>query len=94
MAGDSHTNFNGGAFNACAACGALSLAGAFVGALQAAAERNTANQWAHYNRDQVEKFLNFSELLREHAVRRAERAEAELDALNRLLKRAGVLARR
>ncbi|MDA9411879.1 hypothetical protein [Bradyrhizobium sp. CCBAU 45384] len=91
----SHTNFNPSTFTAGAVGGSLTLAGAFVGAVQSAAERNTANQWARYNRDQVEKFLNVSELLREHAVRRAERAEAELDALNRLaLKRAGVLVRR
>ncbi|WP_340672368.1 hypothetical protein [Bradyrhizobium ottawaense] len=91
----SHTNFNPSTFTAGALGGSLTVAGAFVGAVQAAAELNTANQWARYSRDQVEKFLNVSELLREHAVRRAERAEAELDALNRLaLKRAGVPARR
>ncbi|TWI70529.1 hypothetical protein QIH77_03260 [Bradyrhizobium diazoefficiens] len=90
-----HTNFNPSTFTAGAVGGSLTLAGAFIGAVQAAAELNTANQWARYDRGQLQKILNVSELLREHAVRRAERAEAELDALNRLaLKRVGVLPRR
>lgn len=91
----SHTNFNPSAFTAGAVGGSLTVAGAFVGAVQRAAELSFANQWARYDRGQVEKFLNLSELLREHAVRRAEAAEEELAALKRLaLKRAGLLARR
>ncbi|OSJ32548.1 hypothetical protein BSZ19_18530 [Bradyrhizobium japonicum] len=90
----SHTNFNTGQFTAGAVSGSLAVAGAFVGAVQAAAQLNTANAWARYDRNQIEKFLNLSELLREHAVRRAEAAEEELAALKKLaLKRAGLLAR-
>ncbi|MCS3893438.1 hypothetical protein M2171_002571 [Bradyrhizobium japonicum USDA 38] len=93
MSGDSHTNFNSGAFTAGAATGALAVAGAMVASLQAAANAN-ATQWARYERDQLERFLDLSELLREHAVRRAEAAEGELRKMKMLtLKRAGRLAR-
>lgn len=80
----SHTNFDPRTFTAGAVGGSLTLAGAFVGAVQAAAELANENQWARYDRSQLEKILNVSELLRGHAVRRAARAEAELDALRRL----------
>jgi hypothetical protein len=76
MAGDSHTNFDGGAFTACAACGALAIAGAVVGAVRNAAQLN-ASRWASWNREQLETALDLSEELRRRAYEEREELRVE-----------------
>ncbi|WP_342739382.1 hypothetical protein [Bradyrhizobium sp. B117] len=76
MSGDSHTNFNSGGFSAGAAAGSLTVAGAFVGALQAAAQLN-ARRWESWNREQLETALDLSEELRRHAYEEREELRVE-----------------
>ena len=76
LSGDSHTNFNSGGFSAGAAAGSLMVAGAFVGALQAAAQLN-ARRWESWNREQLETALELSEELRRHAYEVREELRVE-----------------
>lgn len=76
MPGDSHTAYPAH-FGPCAFAGACTLAAALTAGMQAAAQSN-ANAWADWNRDQLEKGLTLSELLREKAIQRAEAAEEAL----------------
>jgi hypothetical protein len=88
MAGDSHTNFNSGAFTAGAVTGSLALAGAFVGTLQALvqANREACARWTH---NELKEAFNASELLRFKRTKELTdlRAEhAELQAANEQLR--------
>lgn len=87
--GDSHTNFNSSAFTACAACGSLTLAGAFVGAVQAALQLN-ARRWEGWNREQVETALDLSEELRRNAYEEREELRVENARLQSALRRVTV----
>jgi hypothetical protein len=90
---DSHTAFHAPSFTGAAIGGAMTIAGALVSGIQNTARAN-ACAWANYNREQLEKTLDLSEALREHAVRRAEKAETELRKIKTLaLKRARGRAR-
>ena len=84
---DSHTAYPNH-FGACAFAGACTLGSALAAGFQARAQAN-ANAWANWNREQLERALDLSEALREHAIDRAEKAEAELRKIKMLaLKRA------
>ncbi|MHC2844829.1 hypothetical protein [Bradyrhizobium diazoefficiens] len=74
--GDSHTGFDAGAFTACAACGALTVAGAMVAAVLGAAQLN-ARRWSAWNREQLETALDLSEELRRHAYEEREELRVE-----------------
>lgn len=90
---DSHTAFNSTGFTAGAFGGALTVAGALVAGMQAAAGGN-GRRWDRWNRHQLETALELSEALRAHAVARAEQAEAERDKLKRLALKRAVRARK
>lgn len=86
MNGDSHTNFNSGGFSAGAATGSLAVAGAFFGALQAAAQLN-AHRWEEWNREQLETALDLSEKLRRHAYEEREELRVENAKLQMAMRR-------
>ncbi|MBB4377240.1 hypothetical protein [Bradyrhizobium sp. SBR1B] len=83
---DSHTNFDGRAFTACAACGSLTLAAAFVGAVRSAAQLN-AGRWANWNRGQLETALNLSEELRRDACEERDELRVENARLQAAMRR-------
>jgi len=74
---DSHTGFDSRTFTGGALTGAGFVAAGMVGALQAAANANE-RAWADWDRVRLEAALTLSELLKNHAIERAETAETEL----------------
>lgn len=79
---DSHTAFSPSAFTLGAAGGALTLAGVFVGTLQSLVQvnREAARRW---ERDQLEKAFEVSELLRWHKHEECEELKRENEELSR-----------
>ncbi|MCS3893465.1 hypothetical protein M2171_002598 [Bradyrhizobium japonicum USDA 38] len=86
MSGDSHTNFNSGGFSVGAAAAALTMSGAMVASLQAAANLGTL-RWANWERDQLETAISLSEELRRHACQEREELRVENAKLKAAMRR-------